>query len=166
VSSSPRSLTIDEALLRRMARDAAIYALTRPWAIVMWAALTGALVLSILNLTALSAAGSADLGMTAWMPAISIALMVYAVVLTVVGARRAVRAAMPPGTVVWAVLGDEVLRIGAGHRTSEIRYETFQGLRAGADAVVLRLRGASAATAVPRALLTDEEIALLRSRIG
>ncbi|MGS0560884.1 hypothetical protein [Microbacterium aurugineum] len=47
----PRSLTIDEGLLQRMARDAAIYSLTRPAAIVMWVALAGALTLSILNLS-------------------------------------------------------------------------------------------------------------------
>lgn len=35
-----------------MARDAAIYSLTRPSALVMWFALAGALVLSILNLSA------------------------------------------------------------------------------------------------------------------
>ncbi|MBO0979339.1 YcxB family protein [Microbacterium sp. SD291] len=149
-----------------MARDAAIYSLTRPWAIVMWVALAGALVLSILNLNALTAAGVDDAGTAAWMPLISVALMAYAVVLTVSGARRAVRAVMPPETVVWVAVGDEVLQVGAGRRTSEIRYDTFQSIRAGRDAVILKLRGTSAATAIPRALLTDDEIARLRTAIG
>lgn len=154
------NLTVDEALLRRMARDAAIYALTRPWALVMWVALVGALVVSILNL------GAGGGGAEALLPVACVALMVYAVVTTVVGARRAVRAAMPPGTAVWVRLDETVLRVGAGQRTSEIPYDTFQSMRAGADAVLLKLRGAGAITTVPRALLTDADIALLRHRIG
>lgn len=166
MSSSPRSLTIDESLLRRMAGDAAIYSLTRPWAIVMWAALAGGLVVSILNLNALNAAGADVPATAAWMPVITMALAVYAVVLTVTAARRAVRTATPPGTVVWVALEDAVLQVGAGRRTSEIRYDTFQSIRAGKDAVILRLRGASAATTIPRALLSDDEIAELRAKIG
>lgn len=159
----PASLTVDEGLLRRMARDAAVYSLTRPWALVMWAALTAALVTSILNL----ASAGAEAGvLTAWMPVAVVALGAYAVWLTVASARRAVRAAMPPDTVVWAEVGDTALRIGAARRTSEVPYREFRSLRAGRDAVLLKVRGASVATAVPRALLSDEDIAALRARIG
>lgn len=156
------ALTIDERLLRGMARDAAVYALTRPAAIVMWIALAAALALSILNL---SAAGGST-GLAGLLPVASIALMVYAVVMTIVGARRAVRAATPPGTVVWVRLGESVLHIGAGTRSSDIEYGTFQSMRAGTDAVLLKLRGASAITAIPRALLSDADIARLRERIA
>lgn len=159
----PASLTIDEGLLRRMARDAAIYSLTRPWAIVMWLALAAALITSILNLGA--AGTSADV-LTAWMPVAVVALGAYAVWLTVANARRAVRAAMPPEAVVWVALDEAVLRIGAARRTSEVPYAEFQSLRAGRDAVLLKVRGASVMTAVPRALLTDEDIAVLRTKIG
>ncbi|MFP3344704.1 YcxB family protein, partial [Halomonas sp. SIMBA_159] len=78
----------------------------------------------------------------------------------------AVRTASPPGTAVWLRLDDEALRVGAGGRSSDIPYSTFQSVRAGRHAVLVKLRGASAITAVPRALLTDDDIALLRSRIG
>lgn len=164
--TSPRSLTIDEPLLRRMAGDASIYSLTRPWAIVMWVALAGALVVSILNLNALNAVGAEVPATAAWMPVITMGLAVYAVVLTVTAARRAVRTAMPPGSVVWVALDDAALQVGAGRRTSEIPYDTFQSIRAGRDAVILKLRGASAATAIPRALLTDDEVAELRAKVG
>lgn len=156
------SITVDDRLLRGMARDAAIYALTRPAAIVMWLALTAALVISILNL---SATGGGR-GMSALLPVASIALMVYAVVMTVVGARRSVRSATPPGTAVWVRLGETALHIGAGSRSSDIGYRTFQSVRVGKDAVLLKLRGASAITAVPRALLTDDDITQLRAHIG
>lgn len=159
----PASLTVTEPLLRRMARDAAIYSLTRPWAIVMWVALAAALVTSVLNLGA--AGASADV-LTAWMPVAVVALGAYAVWLTVANARRAVRAAMPPEAVVWVAVDETVLRIGSARRTSEVPYEEFQSLRAGRDAVLLKVRGASVMTAVPRALLTDEDIDALRAKIG
>ncbi|MFJ4016175.1 YcxB family protein [Microbacterium sp. NPDC090014] len=156
------TVTVDERLLRGMARDAAVYALTRPAAIVMWIALAAALALSILNL---SATGG-NPGLSDLLPVASIGLMVYAVVMTIVGARRAVHSATPPGTVVWVRLGDTALHIGAGHRSSDIDYSTFQSVRAGADAVLLKLRGASAITAIPRSLVTDDDLATLRARIG
>ncbi|MCM3779362.1 YcxB family protein [Microbacterium hydrocarbonoxydans] len=157
------TVTVSESLVRRMARDAAVYGLTRPWAIVMWVALAASLVLSILNLTA----GAADdTGSAGWLPLASVALMAVAIGATVSGARRAVRAAMPPGTVVWARLNDDDLQIGADRRVSVIPYETFQGMRVGSDAVILRVQGSSAVTAVPRAVFTDDDVARLRDRIG
>ncbi|MEV4666810.1 YcxB family protein [Microbacterium sp. LWO12-1.2] len=166
MSTTPRSLTVDESLLRRMANDATVYSLTRPLAIVMWVALAGAFVLSILNLNARVAAGPDEVGLAAWMPPVILGLAAYAIVLSVSSARRAVRAAMPPETVVWVALGDDVLQMGSGRRRSDIRYSTFQSMRAGKDAVLFKLRDASAATAIPRALLTDDDIVTLRAKIG
>ena len=74
---SPRSLTVDESLLRRMARDAAIYSLTRPSALVMWFALAGALVLSILNLSAPVSPGEEAPFAAGWMPVIIAGLAVF-----------------------------------------------------------------------------------------
>lgn len=161
----PRSLTVDESLLRRMARDAAIYSLTRPVALLMWVALAAALVLSILNLSAPVAPGEEGPFGAGWMPVLILALAAFAIVMSVSGARTAVRIAMPVETVVWVSLEDDRLQMGSGRRRSEIPYRTFQNLRVGKDAVLLKLRGASVATAIPRALLTDEDIAVLRSRI-
>lgn len=166
MSSTPRSLTVDDSLLRRMANDATVYSLTRPLAIVMWIALGGALVLSILNLTARAAEGPDRVGLAAWMPPVIVGLAIYAIVLSVSSARRAVRAAMPPETVVWVSLGEEMLQMGSGRRRSDIPYSTFQSMRAGKDAVLLKLRDSSAATAIPRALLSDDDIAALRAKIS
>lgn len=161
-----RSLTVDDGLLRRMAADAAIYSLTRPVAIVMWAALAGALVLSILNLNAGLASGDEVSALIAWMPPVVVALGIYAVVLSVSSARRAVRAAMPVESVVWVALEDERLQLGSDRRRSEIPYREFQHLRVGRNAVLLKVRGASVATAIPRSLFTDEDVTVLRSRIA
>jgi hypothetical protein len=73
---------------------------------------------------------------------------------------------MPAASTVWGELLDDRLRVGVGRRTSEIPFSTFRSVHARRDAVLLRLHGASAVTALPRALFTDEDIALLRSRIG
>lgn len=162
----PRSLTVDESLLRRMARDAAIYSLTRPAALVMWVALAAALVLSILNLSAPVAPGEEGPFGAGWMPVIILALAGFAIIMSVSGARTAVRIAMPVETVVWVSLEDDTLQIGSGRRRSDIAYGTFQRMHVGRDAVLLKLRDASVATAIPRALLTDDEIATLRSKIA
>ncbi|MEA1262442.1 YcxB family protein [Microbacterium sp. STF-2] len=162
----PRSLTVDEGLLRRMARDAAIYSLTRPAALVMWVALAAALVLSILNLGTPVRPGEQGPFGAGWMPVIIVALAGFAVVMSVSGARTAVRIAMPVGTVVWVSLEEDSLQMGSGRRRSDIAYRTFQRMRVGKDAVLLKLRDTSAATAIPRGLLTDDEIATLRSKIS
>lgn len=166
MSSPPRSVTVDVGLLKRMARDAAIFSLTRPAAIVMWLALAAALLVSILNLTARTSAGQTDVGPAGWMPPLILLLAAYAVAMSISSARRAVRVAMPPETVVWVAVEADRLRVGADRRQSVMSYDTFQSMRVGADAVVLKLRDGSVATAIPRVLLTDEEIAVLRSRIG
>lgn len=155
------ALTIDEGLLRRMARDASIYSLTRPWALVMWVVLAAAFAVSLLG----AGAPGAD-ALSAWLPYAVIALGAYAVWLTVANARRAVRAAMPPGSRVWVSVGETALRIGAATRTSEIPYRTFQSMRVGRDAVLFKVRDASVATAVPRALLSDDDIVSLRASIS
>ncbi|MFJ4224592.1 YcxB family protein [Microbacterium sp. NPDC089695] len=157
------TVTIDESLLRRMARDAAVYGLTRPGAIVMWIALAAGLVLSFITL----GSGTADdSGSAGWLPLATIGLAAVAVFATVSGARRAVRAATPPGTVVWARLEPDTLQIGADRRVSQIRYREFQGIRVGRDAVILRIRDSSAITVVPRVLLTDDDIERLRLSVA
>ena len=163
---SPRSLTVDESLLRRMARDAAIYSLTRPSALVMWFALAGALVLSILNLSVPVAPGEEAPFAAGWMPVIIAGLAGFAVFMSISGARTAVRIAMPVEQVVWVALEDDRLQVGSGRRRSDIDYRTFQKMHVGKDAVLLKLRDASVATAIPRALLTDDDIATLRSKIS
>jgi hypothetical protein len=159
----PASLTIDESLLHRMAREASVYSLVRPAALVMWAALSAALVVSLVNVGSQGADADA---LTAWLPPAVIALGAYAVWLTVANARRAVRAAMPPGSVVWANIGATGLQIGAARRTSEISFRTFQSVRVGRDTVLLKVRGAAVVTAVPRALFSDDDLATLRTSIS
>lgn len=161
-----RSVTVDESLLRRMARDAAVYSLTRPVAIVMWVALAAGLVLSVFTLNALLSRGAEVSTIVAWLPAMTVALGAYAVILTTSSARRAVRTAMPVESVVWVALDEDRLQLGSDRRRSEIPYRTFQSLRVGRDAVIFKVRDSSVATAIPRSLFSDEELAKLRARIS
>lgn len=161
-----RSVTIDESLLRRTARDAAIYSLTRPVAIVMWLALAAAFVLGVLNLNARTAAGDQVSVIVSLTPVVVLGLGLYAVVMSTSSARRAVRAAMPVESVVWVSLEEDRLQLGSDRRRSEIPYRTFQHVRVGRDAVLLKIRDASVATAIPRVLLSDEDIAILRARVA
>ncbi|MFS0852583.1 YcxB family protein [Microbacterium sp. 179-I 3D4 NHS] len=164
--SAPRTVTVDDPLLRGMARDAAFVSLTRPTAIVMWGALLGALVLSILNLSTRTAAGPEAVGSAAWLPPAIVGVLLFAVIMTNATTRRAVRASMPPGTTVAIALQDDGLRIRSGERRSSIDYRTFQSLRAGRDAVVLKIRDEAVLTALPRALFTDADLVVLRERIA
>ncbi|OIJ33216.1 YcxB family protein [Microbacterium sp. LCT-H2] len=161
-----RSVTVDESLLRRMARDAAVYSLTRPVAIVMWVALAAGLVLSVFTLNALLSRGAEVSTIVAWLPAMTVALGAYAVILTTSSARRAVRTAMPVESVVWVALDEDRLQLGSDRRRSEIPYRTFQSLRVGRDAVIFKVRDSSVATAIPRSLFSEEELAMLRARIS
>lgn len=149
-----------------MARDAAIYSLTRPTALVMWVALGAALVVSVVNLGTPVAPGEEGPFGAGWLPVIIVALAGFAIVMSVSGARTAVRVAMPVETVVWVSLGEDGLQMGSGRRRSDIAYRTFQRMHVGKDAVLLKLRDASVATAIPRALLSDDDIATLRSKIA
>ena len=81
-------------------------------------------------------------------------------------ARRAVRAAIPVESVVWVSLEEDRLQLGSDRRRSDIPYRTFQQVRVGRDAVLLKIRDASVATAIPRVLLSDEDIAFLRARVA
>lgn len=73
----------------------------------------------------------------------------FAVFMSISGARTAVRIAMPVEQVVWVALEDDRLQMGSGRRRSDIDYRTFQKMHVGKDAVLLKLRDASVATAIP-----------------
>ncbi|MFT4259005.1 YcxB family protein [Microbacterium sp.] len=157
------SVTMDEALLRRMARDAATYSLTRPLALGMWVLLVAALATAIVNATA----RGSDAGTLApLMPVLVVALAGFAVLASISGARNAVRHAMPPGTVVCAETDPHALTVGSGKRISTMPYDEFRRISAGRAALLLKLRGMAAVSAVPRALFTDEQIGELRAKIG
>jgi hypothetical protein len=160
-----RSVQVSESLLSAMARDTATYALTRPAAIVAWIVLTLALLTTIGSLITVSAAGSEAAGELAWMPPLILLVMAMLVMFTVMPVRRALRAAMPAGSTVSARNGAEHVHVTSSQGRSSIPFSTFRSIRVGQNAVLLQLRGTSVATALPREIISDEDITRLRAAI-
>jgi hypothetical protein len=160
-----RSVVVDAELIRGMAWDALIYTLTRPLAIVAYLALIAALVVNAIVLGMLSGIDP-DRSSTLTFTLLAIAaLIVASVMFTRASVRRAIVAAMPSGTTVRADVGEESVRLVSKRGVSNMPYSTFRSARVGRHAAILQLRGTSAVTAIPRALLSDTDIALLKSKI-
>jgi hypothetical protein len=158
-------MTVDPELLRGMTGDATIYSLTRPLALVAYTALLAAFVL---NTIVLSIVGGVDEDQTTTLTWTLVAIAAFAVasiVFTRAQVRRAITTAMPSGSSVAVSLGDETIKLFAKNGVSDMAYSTFRAVRVGRHAAILQLRGASIVTAVPRALLSDADIALLKSKI-
>ncbi|GEK87344.1 YcxB family protein [Microbacterium aerolatum] len=163
--SSSRSLVVDAELLRGMTWDTVIYTLTRPLAVIAYAALVAAF---ILNAVVLSMIGGADPEQTTtltWTMIAIAALVVASIIFTRASTRRALSAAMPSGSAVRVELEPESVRMIAKNGVSDVAYSTFRSVRIGKHAAVLRLRGSSVVTVIPRSLLSDADIALLKSKI-
>lgn len=158
-------MQVSESMLSAMARDTATYALTRPSAIVAWIVLSLALITTVGSLVTVSAAGSEAAGDLAWMPPLILLVMAMLVILTIIPVRRALRAAMPVGSTVSARIGAEHVYVTSTQGRSSIPFTTFRSIRVGRNAVLLQLRGASVATALPRELISDADLARLRAAI-
>lgn len=148
-----------------MTWDATIYIVTRPLAVVAYTALIAAF---IVNAIVLSMIGGADEEQTAnlsWTLVAIAALLIASIIFTRASTRRAITAAMPSGSRARVELGDESIRLFAENGVSDMAYSTFRAVRVGRHAAILQLRGASVVTAIPRSLLSDADVALLKSRI-
>lgn len=161
----PDSILVDADLQRGMVGDATLYALTRPVAVIAYTALLAAFIVNVSVLSIVGDAGGERATTLAWMPVAILALIVASVLFTRASVRRAITTAMPTGTQVRLQVGDKSIRLVATHGVSNMTYSTFTAMRVGRYAVLLRLRGGSVITAIPRVLLSDADIALLRSKI-
>lgn len=148
-----------------MVTDATLYAVTRPIAIVAYTALLAAFIINIAVLSILGGAGGDRASTLAWTPLAIAALAVASIMFTRASVRRAITTAMPSGTQVSVHLGEDGIRLVAKRGVSNMPYSTFKAMRVGRHAALLQLRGGSVITAIPRALLSDADIALLRSKI-
>ena len=162
---TPQSILVDSELHRGMVADATLYAVTRPLAVIAYAALLAALIVNIIVLSIIGDTGSDRASTLAWTPVAIAALIVASIMFTRASVRRAITTAMPAGSQVRVQLGEEGLRLVAKRGVSDISYSTFAAMRVGRHAALLRLRGGSVVTAIPRVLLSDADITLLRSKI-
>ncbi len=148
-----------------MVTDATLYAVTRPLAVIAYAALLAALIVNIIVLTTVSSPDAERASTLAWTPVAIAALIVASIMFTRASVRRAITAAMPSGSQVRVRVNEQSLQLVAKRGVSDMPYATFKAMRVGRHAALLQLRGESAITAVPRALLSDADIAMLRSKI-
>lgn len=148
-----------------MVADATLYAVTRPLAVIAYTALLAAFIVNIIVLSVVDDAGGERASTLAWTPLAIAALIVASVMFTRASVRRAITTAMPTGTQVRVQLSEEGIQLIAKRGVSNMAYSTFKAMRAGRHAVLLQLRGGSVVTAIPRVLLSDADIALLRSKI-
>lgn len=148
-----------------MTWDATIYTLTRPLAVIAYTALIAAFVVNAIVLGMLGQADGAQSTNLTWTLVAIAALFVASIIFTRASARRAITAAMPSGSSVRAELGEQAIELFAKRGVSRMPYATFRAVRVGRHAVILLLRGASIVTTVPRAALSDADIATLKSKI-
>lgn len=163
--SAPRSVLVDLELLRNLTWDATVYTLTRPLAITAYVALTAAFIVNAIVLAMIGGVDEEQTTKLTWTLIAIAALIAASIIFTRASVRRAISTAMPAGTKVAVQLDDETIRMMSKRGVSEMPYSTFRSVRIGKHAAILQLRGESVVTAVPRSLLNDDDIALLKSRI-
>lgn len=162
---APRSVSLDAELIRGMTWDATIYTLTRPLAVIAYTALVAAFIVNAIVLGMIGGADQAQSTNLTWTLVAIAALIVASIIFTRASARRAITAAMPSGSSVRAQLGEQAIELFTKRGVSRMPYATFRAVRIGRHAVILLLRGASIVTTVPRAALSDADIAELKSKI-
>ncbi|WP_417508257.1 YcxB family protein [Microbacterium sp.] len=163
--STSHSVVIDAELLRGMTRDATIFTLTRPLAIIAYTALIAAFIVNAALLGMISPADEEQrTSVTLTLVAIA-ALIVASIIFTRASNRRAISTAMPSGSSVRAEVHEESIVVASKRGVSDMPFTTFRTMRVGRHAVLLLLRGDSVVTAVPRVLLSDAGVAQLKSKI-
>lgn len=163
--SAPRSVLVDLELLRNLTWDATIYTLTRPLAITAYVALIAAFVVNAIVLAMIGGVDEEQTTKLTWTLIAIAALIAASIIFTRASVKRAISTAMPAGTKVAVQVDDETMRMMSKRGVSDMPYSTFRSVRIGKHAAILQLRGQSVVTAVPRSLLNDDDIALLKSRI-
>ncbi|MGL3149773.1 YcxB family protein [Microbacterium sp. A82] len=163
--AAPRTVLVDQELLRNLTRDATLYTLTRPLAVIAYASLIAALIVNVIVLVLIGDAEHERSATLSWTPFAIAALIAASIIFTRSSVQRAIGSAMPAGTKIGIQLDDKMIRMMSKRGVSEMSYETFRSVRVGKHAVILQLRGQSVVTAIPRALLDDADIAQLKSQI-
>ncbi|WP_144795625.1 hypothetical protein [Microbacterium paludicola] len=162
---SSRPVTVDAEMIRLVSWDVLMYTLTRPLAVIAYTTLVAAFAVNVVVLTLIGTADEERSStLTITMLAIA-ALAVASVVFTRASVRRAISTAMPSGTSMRAEVGEKSVKLVSTRGVSDMAYSTFRSVRVGKHAAVLQLVGSSAVTAIPRALLSDADVAVLKAKI-
>ena len=148
-----------------MTWDATIYTLTRPLAVIAYTALIAAFIVNAIVLGIIGGADAEQSTTLTWTLVAIAALTVASIMFTRASARRAIATAMPSGSSVRAAVGEQAIELFSKRGVSRMPYSTFRAVRVGRHTVILMLRDTSIVTTVPRAALSDADIAQVKSRI-
>lgn len=157
----PHSLTVTDDLVRAMTRDVTSVMLRSRQMAVVWVSF-GVLVVAALVVVAVG--DDPGLGLT--VVVMAPLLLGVLVLSTRRSVRRALTAALPPGTDVSLAVTDEGLQQRNALGASQTTWSAFRDLRVRGAAAVLRMHGSSAFVVLPSALLTDADRDALRARLG
>ncbi|KSW28311.1 hypothetical protein ATM99_11860 [Cellulomonas sp. B6] len=154
-----RELTITPELVRRVARDATVELLTGPRMLAVWA-LVAAPVAVLVGVTTPGRQG-------AWAGFVAAVLLPVLVVWrTRRSARRALGATLVPGATVRVQIRDDALVTETAAGSTCAPWSTYAAVRVHRSALLLRFARVPSVVVLPRALLTDDDLALLRARVG
>src|SRR5690554_583177 len=103
-----------------MVTDATLYAVTRPLAVIAYAALLAALIVNIIVLTTVSSPDAERASTLAWTPVAIAALIVASIMFTRASVRRAITAAMPSGSQVRVRVNEQSLQLVAKRGVSDM----------------------------------------------
>jgi len=148
-----------------MTWDATIYTLTRPLAVIAYTALIAAFIVNAIVLGIIGGADAEQSTTLTWTLVAIAALTVASIMFTRASAHRAIATAMPSGSSVRAAVGEQAIELFSKRGVSRMPYSTFRAVRVGRHTVILMLRDTSIVTTVPRAALSDADIAQVKSRI-
>lgn len=148
-----------------MTWDATIYIVTRPLAVIAYAALVAAFIVNAIVLSMIAGADEEQTTNLSWTLVAIAALVIASIIFTRASARRAITAALPSGSTARVELGDQSIRLFAENGVSDMAYSNFRSVRVGKHAAILQLTGASVVTAIPRVLLSDADVAQLKAKI-
>lgn len=159
-SEEAGSLLVDESLAPRVMRGFLRWQLRQPSMIVLLSLTGGFIALSVvIAVTANPAVAWAGLALPV--------LLGASIVVSWRTTRSAVRRAYPVGFVAAACLTDDALHVTSALGTSEILMSAFRRVDTAGDALVVNLGSSAGGTAImPRALLSEEDIARLRAAVA
>ena len=157
---------IDAELQRHLRFDTLLFTLTRPVALIGYLALIAAAIFLASALPTISAQGRSNATLLQWLLFAIIALLVASIWFTRASIRRAIETAMPRGSFVRAEVQPHSLIIASKRGVSRARYAEVRSVHARRYSVLIRMHQASAVLTVPRAALSDDDLATLRQRIA
>ncbi|WP_430648124.1 hypothetical protein [Agromyces sp. GXS1127] len=161
-----RSLVVDDRLTQSVTREALAFTLLRPAAIVMWVACGIALLVCVAGIALIAALSSRVSMLIVALGVVLVVLPAAWVVALRISIGRSVRAAYPVGSIASAEVRDHALHTESALGSSDLAYAAIRVLHVGRAVVLLRVGSNSAVGILPRDVLTDDDLARLRSRTG